>query len=165
MAAVTPRKNHLLHVHLRLPPLGTGNRGAKILRYCLHLTAVKTSPLVASGRTASLLRMEMFSIINSSKISQKVGDWLAVVVFAVAQVYPLCFHRRIVELLMCALWLENTMSRFFFFFIGPKRINLLVAMEVSDCGLLSEAVLKGSPMRLVLSNNSCCRKKKNGVHH
>lgn len=105
------------------------------------------------------MRTEMFSIINSSKISQKVGDWLAVVVFGVAQVYPLCFRRRIVELLMCALWLENAISRFLFF-IGPKRINLLVAMEVSDCGLLSEAVLKGSPMYLVLSNNSCCRKKK-----
>lgn len=46
-----------------------------------------------------------------------------------------------------------------FFFIGPKRINLLMAMEVSDCGLLSETVLKGSPMYLVLSTNSCCRKK------
>lgn len=32
-------------------------------------------------------------------------------------------------------------------------------MEVSDSGLLSEAVLKGSLIYLVLSNNSCCRKK------
>lgn len=101
-----------------LTPLGTGNRDA-IIRYCLHLTAGMFSPLVALGWTVLLLRMEMFSIINSSKISQKVGDWLAVVVFAVAQVYPLCFHRRIVKLFMCALWLENTMSRFFFLLV-PK---------------------------------------------
>lgn len=59
---------------------------------------------------------------------------------------------------MCLVAREHHAS-LFFFLIGPKRINLLVAMEVSDCGLLSEAVLKGSPMYLVLSNNSRCRKK------
>lgn len=160
MAAVTPRKNHLLHVHLRLPPLGTGNRGAKILRYCLHLTAVKTSPLVASGWTASLLRMEMFSIINSSKISQKVGGLVGSGCVcrcsSLSALFP-SSHRRASH--VCLVAREHHVS-LFFFFIGPKRINLLVAMEVPDCRLLSEAVLKGSPMRLVLSNNSCCREKK-----
>lgn len=71
---------------------------------------------------------------------------MAVVMFAVAQVYPLCSHHCIVELFMCALWLDNTTPCLFF--IGPMRINLLMAMEVSDNELLSETVLKGSQMYL-----------------
>lgn len=69
---------------------------------------------------------------------------MAVVMFAVAQVYLLCFHRCVDELFMCALWLQNTNA--LPFFIGPMRINLLMAMEASDNELLT--VLKGSQMYL-----------------
>lgn len=65
---------------------------------------------------------------------------MAVVMFAVAQVYLLCFHRQAFDMCLVA----REYHALPFFFIGPIRINLLMAMKVSDNELLSEMILKGS---------------------
>lgn len=65
--------------------------------------------------------------------------------FAVAQVYLLCFHGLAFHVCLVA---REYHALPFFFFIVPKRINLLMAMDVSDNELLSETILKGSQMYL-----------------